>query len=147
MPSCPLFPFLIGKTNAKICAVKQCHAWHRTNKWPAQLPPKALTCAQQNNWEMLISAHKTLWSEGHSRKAGSSRTGGTEPGVEQRHGRAPAQAGTWVRKMRDWESPTKAKAGKRGWIGITCSLAVWEWWGIRWASREHVAFETTHANS
>lgn len=61
---------------------------------------------------------------------------------EQRHRRAFAQTGTGVRKIGDQESPTKAKAGSERWMGITCSLPEWEWWGTRWANRDQVPCRT-----
>lgn len=50
MPSCPLSPFLTGKTNPKIRAVEQRRAWHRTKERPV----KALTGAPKNH---LGNAH------------------------------------------------------------------------------------------
>lgn len=57
---------------------------------------------------------------------------------EQRHRRAFAQTGSWVRKKGGQDSPTKTKAGSKRGTGIVCSLAEWAWWGIRWANRDQV---------
>lgn len=151
MPSGPLSPSLIGEKNPKIRAVKNCCVWYRTKAWPAQLPAKASTWAPEKPRNCSFQHTELFGGQG---TLGNLAPEGQEVQnqkwqnfEEQRHRRAFAQTGTWIRKMRDQESFTKAKAGRKRWIGITCSLAEWEWWGIRWANSDQVSCGITHVNN
>lgn len=77
--------------------------------------------------EFLISAHRALWSVdtlGNLAPEGQEvQNQKWQSFEEQRHRRAFAQTGTWVRKMSDQESPTRAKAGSKRRMGIT---ALWQ---------------------
>lgn len=148
MPSCLLSPFLIGKTNPRIRVLNHCHAWHRTKGWADQLPAKALTCAQ-----------KKLLGNTRVSTQDSLEQGTLQENLLQQDRRYRARSDHLLRNKGIEEPPHwhfsqenerprwpyKGKSRER--VGIASSLALWKWWGIRWASREQLPFGTTHANS